>query len=430
MTLHKLWTKMCERDYRTIVKSLYILHSISRECSVDACQQFSSALKDMAKTRNPKKPDHRYFEVRVISDVDDASVQFEKYVRAYAAYVLHRSKSFTARFSELEAVVESLPKKAGAAGAAGGEDEDEDESEPAAAAPGLVSEKKAVGLIKKVQQAISLALLCTVPDSIANPITGYATKQMVLDLRDMWTLYSSLVTPFASATARAAAFKDPVASDEDVASFLRFYKDTETPVQEYLSKAVKNKVYAKLRIKMPKGGAVESQVDSEKLQQRIAALTSLSGGAVPSRARGAASALPAACGWGGRVTGLRGGAKRSVEESDEEESGEEEEEEEESEEDEDEDEEVVTDGSDDDEEEEEEEEEQDEDEEEEEEDEEEEEEEDAEETDEDEEDDEEDDEIAEEEEDEEEDEEEEDTTDEDEEDDDEEEEEEDSDDDE
>jgi len=26
MTLHKLWTKMCEKDYRTVVKSLYLLH--------------------------------------------------------------------------------------------------------------------------------------------------------------------------------------------------------------------------------------------------------------------------------------------------------------------------------------------------------------------------------------------------------------------
>jgi hypothetical protein len=59
MTLHKLWTKMSERDWRTIVKSLYILHCISRDCSTDACHQFTIALKNMSKTRNPKKPDHR-----------------------------------------------------------------------------------------------------------------------------------------------------------------------------------------------------------------------------------------------------------------------------------------------------------------------------------------------------------------------------------
>jgi hypothetical protein len=45
MTLHKLWTKMCEKDWRTVVKSLYVLHSISRDCSTDACQRFATAIK-------------------------------------------------------------------------------------------------------------------------------------------------------------------------------------------------------------------------------------------------------------------------------------------------------------------------------------------------------------------------------------------------
>jgi hypothetical protein len=45
MTLHKLWTKMCEKDWRTVIKSLYVLHMISRECSTDACERFAAAIK-------------------------------------------------------------------------------------------------------------------------------------------------------------------------------------------------------------------------------------------------------------------------------------------------------------------------------------------------------------------------------------------------
>ena len=41
MTLHKLWTKMCEKDWRTITKSVFILHSISRDCQADSCRKFS-----------------------------------------------------------------------------------------------------------------------------------------------------------------------------------------------------------------------------------------------------------------------------------------------------------------------------------------------------------------------------------------------------
>jgi len=45
MTLHKLWTKMYETDWRTVVKSLYILHTILRDCQADACAKFGSAIK-------------------------------------------------------------------------------------------------------------------------------------------------------------------------------------------------------------------------------------------------------------------------------------------------------------------------------------------------------------------------------------------------
>lgn len=45
MTMHKLWTKMCEKDWRTTVKALYILHAISRDCELDACESFSIAIK-------------------------------------------------------------------------------------------------------------------------------------------------------------------------------------------------------------------------------------------------------------------------------------------------------------------------------------------------------------------------------------------------
>jgi hypothetical protein len=45
MTLHKLWTKMAETDWRTVAKSLFILHSISRDCSVEACRKFGSAIR-------------------------------------------------------------------------------------------------------------------------------------------------------------------------------------------------------------------------------------------------------------------------------------------------------------------------------------------------------------------------------------------------
>jgi hypothetical protein len=45
MTMHKLWTKICEPDWRTVTKSLYIVHCISRDSSVEACKRFASVVK-------------------------------------------------------------------------------------------------------------------------------------------------------------------------------------------------------------------------------------------------------------------------------------------------------------------------------------------------------------------------------------------------
>lgn len=45
MTLHKLWTKMCEEDWRSAAKALFILHTVSRDCAPDQCRKFAAALK-------------------------------------------------------------------------------------------------------------------------------------------------------------------------------------------------------------------------------------------------------------------------------------------------------------------------------------------------------------------------------------------------
>ena len=102
MTLHKLWTKMCEKDYRTVVKSLYVLHSISRDCSADACQRFAMAMKSLSRVRNPKNPDHKYFDVKPIAEVDVMGEPYSKFIAAYATHVIYRTKNFSGKFEELK----------------------------------------------------------------------------------------------------------------------------------------------------------------------------------------------------------------------------------------------------------------------------------------------------------------------------------------
>lgn len=121
MTLHKIWTKMSEKDWRTVTKSIYILHCISRDSSLDTCSKFSSALKyqiilynyllifvlitfcirDMAKTKNPKKPDQKYFENKLIGNFDTNGAPYESFVKSYSSYVIFRTKFFSNRYKYL-----------------------------------------------------------------------------------------------------------------------------------------------------------------------------------------------------------------------------------------------------------------------------------------------------------------------------------------
>lgn len=103
---------MCEKDWRTIVKSLYILHCISRDSSVEACTNFATAMKDMSATRNLKKPDHKYFELRrLTADLDDNSVPFDNFISSYGSFVFQRTKFFSGKFEELKGISATTPEK-------------------------------------------------------------------------------------------------------------------------------------------------------------------------------------------------------------------------------------------------------------------------------------------------------------------------------
>ena len=114
MTLHKLWTKMCESDWRTVTKSIFILHCISRDCSGDSCRRFMAAVKAMSKVRNPKNPTHKYFDARMVSgELDENSKAYKKFVASYWAYVIYRMKSFSAKFEEVKALASRYSRDQG-----------------------------------------------------------------------------------------------------------------------------------------------------------------------------------------------------------------------------------------------------------------------------------------------------------------------------
>ena len=245
MTMHKIWTKLCEKDWRTISKSLYILNCISRESSVDSCQRFAMAVRSMSRTRNPKNPDHRYFDIRLISNTDEPSEAYKGYINSYATYVLYRIKNFSSKFDELKEISEST------------------------------HEKQVVARLKKAQQCISLALKCTTEKGQCNPITGQITKLIANDLKDLWKQFSLKIAPLVDQT--TPYDQTAKAAEKDIASLLKFYSEAEKDIKTFLSKAVKS--YQHLRLKFPSDIPSNSQIDATKLEARIAELVSITGGA-------------------------------------------------------------------------------------------------------------------------------------------------------
>lgn len=246
MTMHKLWTKMCEKDWRTVTKSLFILHCISRDSSTEDCGRFAEAIKDMAKIRNPKKPDHKYFDVRrLVSELDDHSVPYEPFVTTYGSYVIYRSKHFSSKFEELKNLKETS------------------------------SEKKVVKLLKKAQVLIKSALQCTVTKKERNIIIGQAVKVLAADVRELWKLYGDLLAPLAGT---GNPYAEPKAATTDLAELLSFYKDSDQAVKTFLTDS--SKAFQRLRVKIPT--EVEpSSVSFDSISSRITELTNLSGGYTP-----------------------------------------------------------------------------------------------------------------------------------------------------
>ena len=259
MTMHKLWTKMCENDWRTVTKSLYILHCIMRESSVDSCQRFSMAVRSMSRTRNPKNPDHRYFDISLISELDEPSSLYSEFVNNYAQYVLLRSKVFSAKFEEIKEICDAT------------------------------QEKQVVARLKKAQQCIAKALKIFVQEKEQhNIITGHVIRLTANDIKDMWLQFSAKILPFVDST--VTQYGGTKADESDIVALLKFYQETEKEVKAYYAKATK--AYSILRLKFPVA-ETEPTIATEKIENKITELSSalkVQGGHSPLWIQGGAGA--------------------------------------------------------------------------------------------------------------------------------------------
>jgi ANTH domain len=103
--LRKLWSKMAEKDWRTTIKALYILHRYSADASPEHAPSLKARLREMRRTRDPKRKD-KYFNTKqlVAGESSPENIKFRAFMSRYAHYVLLRAQCFGGMFDEISSV--------------------------------------------------------------------------------------------------------------------------------------------------------------------------------------------------------------------------------------------------------------------------------------------------------------------------------------
>ena len=112
--LRKLWSKMAEKDWRTTIKALYILHRFAADGSPEHAVALKTRLRELRRTRDPKRKDKFFNSKQLIAgDTSPENVKFRAFMARYAHYVLLRAQYFSGMFEEISSVpsVKSEGKK-------------------------------------------------------------------------------------------------------------------------------------------------------------------------------------------------------------------------------------------------------------------------------------------------------------------------------
>ena len=87
--LRKLWSKMCEKDWRTTIKALYVLHRFSADGAPDHQPSLKARLRELRRTKDPKRKE-KYFNSKQLLSCDSSVCSLLMFLQLvnFIAYVL------------------------------------------------------------------------------------------------------------------------------------------------------------------------------------------------------------------------------------------------------------------------------------------------------------------------------------------------------
>jgi len=110
--LRKLWAKMAEKDWRTTIKALYILHRFSADGSPEHAAALKARVRELRRTRDPKRKG-KFFSSKLLQagDTSEETAKYRAFMGRYAHYVLIRAQCFGGMFDEISGPPASDSKK-------------------------------------------------------------------------------------------------------------------------------------------------------------------------------------------------------------------------------------------------------------------------------------------------------------------------------
>eukprot|EP00526_Cylindrotheca_closterium_P005414 CAMPEP_0113640786 /NCGR_PEP_ID=MMETSP0017_2-20120614/21408_1 /TAXON_ID=2856 /ORGANISM="Cylindrotheca closterium" /LENGTH=576 /DNA_ID=CAMNT_0000552089 /DNA_START=29 /DNA_END=1759 /DNA_ORIENTATION=+ /assembly_acc=CAM_ASM_000147 len=100
--LRKLWSKMAEKDWRTTIKALYILHRFSADGAPEHAPSLKARLRELRRTKDPKRKDKFFSSKQLLAgDNKPENAKFKAFMSRYAHYVLLRVQCFGGMFDEI-----------------------------------------------------------------------------------------------------------------------------------------------------------------------------------------------------------------------------------------------------------------------------------------------------------------------------------------
>jgi len=184
--LRKLWSKMTEKDWRTTIKALYVLHRFSVDGAPDHQAALKARLRELRRNRDKKKVKFFNSKTLLAGDSTPETISFRAFLARYAHYVLLRVQCFGGIFSEIAKDSTSSPSSSNSK-------KSSSKSSPSASSPkkAITSTRLKNEHLEASKLLLKAGLACKLKPSEECENTAIAMERVVSDLIGLTTAVAS-----------------------------------------------------------------------------------------------------------------------------------------------------------------------------------------------------------------------------------------------